>query len=195
VSPIRHISGLPIASRPVSRTSGAVHFENLRAIPWVFAWTQMRINVPGWYGIGTAFSEAMEGSPDTLSIFVRWYREWDFFQTLIDNAQQEMARARLVIARCYDDQVENSLYAKIAAEFDRARTAILRITGQHELLDNNKVIQQSIAERNKPTDLLNLLQLELIRRYRAADAAAQEELRPVLFASINGIAAAMQSTG
>ncbi len=210
-SPIAHIGGLPIASRPVSRKSGGqLHFENLRAIPWVFAWTQMRFNVPGWYGVGTALCEAIDESSETLGIFSRWYREWDFFTTLIDNAQQEMARARLVIARCYDELAADSppdgataaagsMYERIAAEFDRARSAILRVTGQREILDNNPVIQRSIEQRNGATDVLNLLQIELLRRYRAAEAGSQEPametLRPVLFASINAIAAAMQSTG
>jgi len=195
VSPIAHISALPIASRPVARDSGAVHFETLRAIPWVFAWTQMRFNVPGWYGIGTALSEALNESQDTIGVLSRWYREWEFFRTLIDNAQQEMARARLIIARCYDELSVASQYETIAGEYERARSAILRITGQAELLDNNPVIQQSIEQRNRPTDLLNLLQIELLRRYRAADEAGRTALRPALFASINGIAAAMQSTG
>jgi phosphoenolpyruvate carboxylase len=195
VSPIAHISGLPIASRPVSRDSGAVHFDNLRAIPWVFAWTQMRFNVPGWYGIGTALGEALDESEETRELLRRWYREWEYFRTLIDNAQQEMARARLCIARCYDELGGVSLYERIASEYERARGAILSITGQRELLDNNPVIQRSIEERNGPTDVLNLLQIELLRRYRGADEAGRGSLRPALFASINGIAAAMQSTG
>ncbi len=195
VSPIAHISGLPIASRPVSRDSGAVHFDNLRAIPWVFAWTQMRFNVPGWYGTGTALGEALDESEETRELLRRWYREWAYFRTLIDNAQQEMARARLCIARCYDELGGVSLYERIAAEYERAGRAILDITGQRELLDNNPVIQRSIEERNGPTDVLNLLQIELLRRYRTADEAGRGALRPALFASINGIAAAMQSTG
>jgi len=203
ISPIAYISGLPIASRPVSRDSGEVHFENLRAIPWVFGWTQMRLNVPGWYGIGTALAEAITASPGALGVLTRWYREWEFFRTMIDNAQQEMARARLCIARCYDAAVPEAdgsstnarLFSRIVTEFELARAAILRITEHRELLDNNKVIQRSIAERNNATDLLNLLQVELLARARAADAQGREALLPMLFASINGIAAAMQSTG
>jgi len=195
VSPIAHISALPIASRPVARTSGTVHFETLRAIPWVFAWTQMRFNVPGWFGIGTALSEVLDESADALRVLSGWYRKWEYFRTSIDNAQQEMARARLIIARCYDGQEVAPQYDRIAKEFELARSAILRITMQRELLDNNPVIQQSIEQRNGPTDLLNLLQIELLSRHRAADEAQKLELRPALFASINGIAAAMQSTG
>jgi len=195
VSPIAQISALPIASRPVSRASGAVHFENLRAIPWVFSWTQMRFNVPGWYGLGSALSEIIAEREEHASTLAKWYQEWEFFRTLIDNAQQEMARARLPIARCYDAAGGTSLFDRISGEFDRARGAILQITGQHALLDNNRVIQRSIEERNGATDVLNLLQVELLRRFREGDESQRATLRPVLFASINGIAAAMQSTG
>ncbi len=195
VSPIEHISALPIASRPVARTSGSVHFENLRAIPWVFAWTQMRFNVPGWYGIGTALSELLNESDEMASLLTDWYRHWTYFGTLIDNAQQEMARARLSIAQCYDSLSGESHFERIAAEFELARKAILNITGQRALLDNNPVIQRSIEQRNGATDLLNLCQIELLKRFRAADEAEKEQLRPALFASINGIASAMQSTG
>ena len=201
VSPIAHISALPIASRPVARSSGSVHFENLRAIPWVFSWTQMRINVPGWYGIGSSFSEAIAESEENIGILCRWYKEWEYFRAVIDNAQQEMARARLNIARHYDDLAPDSgrgvskHFERISAEFQLARTAILRITGQQEILDNNRVIQRSIEQRNGPTDLLNLLQVEMLRRSACADKTEKSTLRPVLFASISGIAAAMQSTG
>ncbi len=125
----------------------------------------------------------------------RWYREWEYFRTLIDNVQQEMARARLIIARQYDELAETSIYERIAKEYKLARSAILRITGQRELLDNNPAIQRSIEQRNHATDLLNLLQVELLRRYRDADEIGRNKLRPLLLASINGIAAAMQSTG
>lgn len=195
VSPIAHIAELPIASRPVSRGRGEVRFEGLRAIPWVFAWTQMRYNVPGWYGIGTALSEAIDESTEAADLCARWYKEWEYFRTMIDNAQQEMARARLVIARCYDPVAAGRHVELINAEFDRARRAILRITGQRELLDNNPVIQRSIHERNCPTDLLNLMQIELLRRYREAGEAERSAMRPVILASLNAIAAAMQSTG
>ncbi len=201
VSPIEHISALPIASRPVARSSGSVHFENLRAIPWVFSWTQMRINVPGWYGIGSALSEAISESEENIGILCRWYKGWEYFRGVIDNAQQEMARARLDIARQYDALSRDNGYGaskhfeRVSAEFQLARTAILRITGQKEILDNNPVIQRSIEQRNGPTDLLNLLQVELLRRSARSDKTEQSNLRPVLFASISGIAAAMQSTG
>lgn len=201
ITPIEQISRLPIASRPVSRRTGSeVHFENLRAIPWVFAWTQVRYLVPGWYGIGTALCELMEQHPEGESVLRSMYGSWPFFQAVVANAGRELARARLVISQRYAALAEAELPdapfpARLAAEFERARAAILKITGTQELLEDNPVIQKSIALRNPYTDVLNLLQLELLHRYRNRDGEDARELRRALFLSINGIAAAMQSTG
>jgi len=195
VSPIGHIGALPMASRPAARTPGTADFANLRAIPWVFAWTQIRLNVPGWYGLGTALTASSPDPNVTLEELRAWYQNWDYFRTMIDNAQQEMARARLIIASCYNDRANSSLYERITAEFERTREVILRITRQCELLDNNPVIKESIAERNGATDLLNLLQIELLDRLAHSGEEGQSELRAVILASINSIAAAMQSTG
>jgi phosphoenolpyruvate carboxylase len=199
-TPIEQISNLPIASRPVSRGStDEVDFDGLRAIPWGFAWTQTRYLVPGWYGIGKALSEVMEAEPGAEQELARLYREWPFLTAVVNNAQREMARARLEIAERYAALAgEGDFHARIAEDFRRAREAILAITGQEELLSNNEVIRKSIALRNPYTDVLNLLQIELLRRYRAADEGDEEGrrgLREALYLSINGIAAAMQSTG
>lgn len=195
VSPIAHISDLPIASRPVARSSGEVHFENLRAIPWVFGWTQMRYNVPGWFGIGTGIAEVIAARPESAETMKRLYREWDFFRTLIDNAQQEMARARLAIAGHYAKAAGSSQHHRIVEEFERTADAIRSITGKHDLLDNNPVIQRAIAARNPFTDVLNLIQVDLMGRFQNDSESDEELLRSTLFLSINGIAAAMQSTG
>ncbi len=198
-TPIEHISRIPIASRPVSRKAAAeVEFEDLRAIPWVFAWTQTRYIVPGWYGVGRGL-DAVVRDADKLERVRRMYEEWPFFRNVVENAQREMARARLQIARRYAALAEapgaEACHQRIAADFAQARAAILSITGQEELLDNSPVIQKSIALRNPYTDVLNLLQVELLRRYRNAEEAERGRLRQLLFLSINGIAAAMQSTG
>lgn len=201
ITPIEQISRLPIASRPVSRKSGAdVNFETLRAIPWVFAWTQVRYMVPGWYGVGTALEEVMRERPESMLTLQRLYGEWDFFRAVVDNAAREMARARLEIAHEYacladDPEVSRAFHGRIAEEFDRARTAILAITGYEELLDESPVIRKSIALRNPYTDVLNLLQIELLKRYRAMPEEVAATLAVPLFLSVNGLAAAMQSTG
>jgi len=206
-TPIEHISRLPIASRPVSRgDTSQVDFEGLRAIPWGFAWTQTRYVVPGWYGVGRGLATVLEpdGGGDggaNRERLARLYREWPFLTAVVNNAQREMARGRLEIAEEYaalarEAGCDADLHDTIRRDFDAARRAILAVTGQDELLDNSPVIQKSIALRNPYTDVLNLLQIELLRRHRKAtkeeDKAA---LRDALFLSINGIAAAMQSTG
>jgi phosphoenolpyruvate carboxylase len=198
-TPIEQISRIPIASRPVSRKGASeVDFEGLRAIPWGFAWTQTRYLLPGWFGLGGALDEALEEDAGALDLLRRLYRGDRFFATVLDNAQLEMARARLEIAGRYAElagAAGEEFHRRIAADFAAARRALLGITGGNELLDNDPVIQRSIALRNPYTDVLNLLQIELLRRLRAAAEGDREPLRRALFATIDGIAAAMQSTG
>lgn len=194
-SPVLHIGELPIASRPVARTGGEIHFDNLRAIPWVFAWTQMRYNAPGWYGLGTAFTDEVLDDPDRLKRCRDSYRAGGFFRAFIDNAQQEMARARPEVACWYAGEAGGGLHDQLVSEFRRTERAILGITGQAALLDNNPVIQRSILERNADCDVINALQVELLRRWRKAGDEARHDLRPLILLSVNALAAAMQSTG
>ena len=199
-TPIEHISRLPIASRPVSRASEGeeVQFENLRAIPWVFSWTQTRYIAPGWYGTGRALASLLDEEPDALDTLRTLYRQWPFFRTVLDSAQREMARARLPIAERYDAlaDVDTSFHQPIVEDYERAESAILQITDQEALFDNSPVLKKSIELRNPYTDVLNLLQVELLKRYRAStDDAEQKGLREAIFLSINGVSAAMQSTG
>jgi phosphoenolpyruvate carboxylase len=200
VTPIEHISRLPIASRPVARaTSAKVAFDTLRAIPWVFAWTQVRYIVPGWYGTGAGLAGLLDDDAGAGEELARLYGEWPFFRALVDNAQREMARARLSVAEAYDrlasEDDRAGFHDRIVADFRRGRDAILRITGQQDLIANDPVIQRSIELRNPYTDVLNLVQIELLRRFRSESSERREMLRQALFYSINGIAAAMQSTG
>lgn len=194
-SPVLHIGELPIASRPVSRAGGDVRFRNLRAIPWVFAWTQMRYNAPGWYGIGSAFAKEVMDNAERVTACREAYQRGGYFRAFIDNAQQEMARARLAVARWYFCEEDSALHQRLAEEFALAESAIFSITGQQQLLDNNRVIQQSIRERNPDTDVINMLQVELLRRWRAAKDDESGELRSLILLSVNALAAAMQSTG
>ena len=217
-TPIEHISRLPIASRPVSRGASAeVAFDGLRAIPWVFAWTQVRYMVPGWYGTGAALGELLDDDPEALDDLRELYEAWPFLRAVMDSAQREMARARLPVSAEYDrlsgegrggDAGSSDFHRRIVEDFQKGREALLRITGQEELLDSDPVIQRSIELRNPYTDVLNLVQLELLRRSRASDGGpstgpedgsaddpGKEDLGQALFLSINGIAAAMQSTG
>ncbi len=196
-TPIEHISRLPIASRPVSRGSTkTADFENLRAIPWVFAWTQVRYNVPGWYGIGVALQEMLEKNEGTLDKFQQWYEEGIFFNTILDNAQREMARTHIPTSTIYEDIDDGSFHEQITKDFRKAEEAIKKITGQEYILENSQVIKKSIRFRNPFTYPLNMMQVELLNRWNEGPEAEEEEpLRNALFLSINGIAAAMQSTG
>ncbi|MCH8969951.1 MAG: phosphoenolpyruvate carboxylase, partial [Planctomycetes bacterium] len=172
-----------------------VDFNSLRAIPWVFAWTQTRYNVPGWYGLGTALEAVIQEDRGNLDQLRKLYEEWYFFHAAIDNAQLEMARAQLATARFYARLSSGEGFDReIASEFERTRQAIYQITGRDSLLGHNPVIQKSIALRNPYTDVLNLQQVELLRRWTQATKKEREPLRQALFLSINGVAAAMQST-
>ncbi len=196
-TPIEHISRLPIASRPVSRGSAkAADFDNLRAIPWVFAWTQVRYNVPGWYGIGTALQEAMDLEDDVLEKFQTWYKEDIFFKTILDNAQREMARTHIQTSTIYEDIDGGEFHNRIVDDFQKTEDAIKKITGQDQILAHSPVILNSIKFRNPFTYPLNMMQVELLDRWNSDGKKKDENsLRDALFLSINGIAAAMQSTG
>ncbi|MCB9844467.1 MAG: phosphoenolpyruvate carboxylase [Phycisphaeraceae bacterium] len=195
-TPIAHISRLPLASRPVMRTPGGADFGRLRAIPWVFAWTQIRATAPGWYGVGMGLRAAIERDGGALDRFRQWARSWPFFGAIIANAEQEMARARLLIAERYARAAsvdDDPVFARVKEEFSRTRDLVLSIGGFEGLLDRRPVIRDSIRARNPDTDALNLCQIELMGRARRGDD--DPVLEAALLASLNGIAAAMQSTG
>lgn len=200
VTPIECISGLPIGSRPTSR-SGGLSFEGLRAIPWVFSWTQIRAIVPGWYGAGTALHDLMTAEPESRDALRQAYGEWPFLKAVVDNALREMARSRMVIARLYaarlGEEGDEAMLGRLMKDFAKARDTLLSLSGETELLDRTPVIRKSIQLRNPYTDVLNLLQVELLERARSGDCGADEAtaLTEALLASVNGVAAAMQSTG
>lgn len=194
-SPIEHIGNLPIASRPVSRAQGkSLTFDRLRAIPWVFSWIQMRALVPGWYGIGTAIADASDAQRQTL----RTNSARPLISTILENASQELARARMPILHRYARNAPNgeAMFERVQGEYQRAAQAVLDATGNDDLMAHSPVVGRSIAQRNPMTDVLHLAQIELLQRHRAAGSDEQRsEIAPVIQASINGIAAAMQSTG
>lgn len=196
ITPIEFISKLPIASRPVSRkAANEIEFENLRAIPWVFSWTQTRYNVPGWFGVGHALEHYVTTHADALLQLQQLYQQSAFGKWLLDNVQQEMAKTHLIIAQFYQQfDPDSGMENMITQDFQLAEKYLRLITHENILLANNPILQKSIQLRNPYTDVLNLLQVELMRRwqYKKADKAA---LNAALLLSINGIAAAVQSTG
>lgn len=200
ITPVEHIGNLPIASRPVSRGGDkGLEFDDLRAIPWVFGWTQVRYNVPGWYGLGASLGPIIEQDPAVMETLKKWYKEWSFFGTIMDNAQRELARTHVLTTEMYTKDADQRLHKIIMEDFEKTRDMVLEITGQENILDMRKVIQNSIEFRNVFTYPLNLLQVELLNRWKDAGQDADEEeileLKHALFLSINGVAAAMQSTG
>jgi len=195
-TPIDELALLEIGSRPVRRPEGEDDFAALRAIPWVFAWTQNRCLLPAWYGCGTAFAAA---TPRELR---RLYREWAFFRSLVENIEMTLAKSSLDIAEGYLELVargrdRDRIHEAIAAEHERTVTAVLSIVGARELLDRHPVLQRSIRLRNPYVDPMNAIQVDLLRRYRDPDAAdaERERVRRPLLRSIAGIAAALRNTG
>ncbi len=206
-TPIQEIARLNAASRPVSR-GGGQHLEDLRAIPWVFSWTQIRCNLPGWYGLGTALGWAeREGHLETLRAM---YQRWPFFRTLVDNADFSLGTASLEVTRLYaglveDEAIRRKVFGRIEREYRQAARLVPAISGHERLLGGSPVLQRSVALRNPYVDPLHCAQVALLRRWRgtcsheqgtagAEDTRCQELLRGILH-TINGIAAGVQVSG
>lgn len=202
-TPIEEIENLPIASRP-SRRTGQRTLKDLRAIPWVFAWTQNRCLIPAWYGLGTALSDVKYSNRSHWQRILEMYRQWPFFQAAIDNAATALAKTDMYVGQCYselcsDDEQRRQIWRLIASERDRSRQTILDLVGGSELLATTPWFQGSIEVRNPDIDPLNLIQIELLRRRRSLEGAAEEnELqrqRDLLRLTVQGIAAGMRTTG
>ncbi|MBU6429771.1 MAG: phosphoenolpyruvate carboxylase, partial [Cyanobacteria bacterium REEB65] len=202
-TPIAEIRELNIGSRPVLRQAGS-SLDDLRAIPWTFAWQQSRFGLSGWYGAGTGLAAYAGQSPRALAQLTEWYRTWPFFALLLDNVAVVMAKADLGIARLYADlttdrQLGDRFYAHITREFELAQRWILAITGQQRLLDKNPMLQRSIALRNPYIDPLSYLQVALLRRKRTlsphADANLRQDLDHAISLSIHGVAAGLRASG
>jgi len=190
-TPVDEISALPIGSRPSKRKSGGL--ESLRAIPWVFAWTQNRSILPGWYGVGSAL-EAYAAKGDGLEMLRRMYRDWPFFRMVVDNVTMVLAKSDIAIASRYAALAPAStrpLWRRIRAEHARTRRWVKRLTHEARLLDGNVPLQRSISLRNPYVDPMSFLQVELLKRKREGCEHCD---RPLLL-SLNGIAAGMRNTG
>jgi phosphoenolpyruvate carboxylase len=194
-TPIDVIEHLTLGSRPAQRPSGE-GLKDLRAIPWVFSWTQSRFILAAWYGLGSALSEFMERE-EALPVLRRMYENWPFFRTLIDNAQLSLAKADLYIAEQYaalveDQKAASRIFQEIQDEYERSRRSVLAITQQKVLLEPAAVLRESIWLRNPYVDPLNFLQVRFLREWREGQS---EELLPLLRLTVHGIASGMKSTG
>ncbi len=197
VTPVDEISRLRLGSRPSKRRAeGGI--EDLRAIPWVFSWTQTRIILPAWFGLGSALEAAREqhGLP-----FVREMAAgWPFFAALVSNAEMACAKADLHIGRRYAELMDDAatrerLWAVVAEEYERTTRELMLVRDRPRLLDHEPALQASIARRNPYVDPLSVVQVDLLRRLRAAGATPPEELRRVSLLTINGIAGGLRNTG
>lgn len=200
-TPLPEVGELNIGSRP-SKRKNSDRFEDLRAIPWVFAWTQSRYLLPAWYAAGTGLQSFYQGKEENLKVLQQMYQHYPFFTSLIDTLQMAMAKADLIIAKEYSHMVKNKdarerIFGQIQEEFNLTKDLVLKITGQQEILDNQPVLQESIRLRNPYVDPLSYLQVQLLNELRTLREQNQDDpelLREVLL-TINGIAAGLRNTG
>ncbi len=193
-TPVDLIERMRIGSRPASRRDGT-GVENLRAIPWVFAWTQSRLMLPGWYGVGSGLAAACEKFDDDA--FREMFREWYFMRAMTSDAEMVLAKADLGIAMLYSElagELHNEFFPMIEKEFELTRDLILEYTDQESLLEGDFTLQRAIMLRNPYVDPMSLMQVDLLRRWRATNREDQD-LFDTLLASINGIAQGLQNTG
>ncbi|MFB9889200.1 phosphoenolpyruvate carboxylase [Planobispora takensis] len=198
VSPLEEIGSLRLGSRPARRGLGAPRsLDDLRAIPWVFAWAQTRVNLPGWYGLGSGLEAVV--SETGIEELRAAYREWPLFASLLDNVEMSLAKTDRDIASRYlalggrDDFVE-----QVLAEYDLTRRLVLEVTGHTRLLENRRVLSRAVQLRDPYVDALSHLQLRALSALRAEEGLPEEErdrLSTLLLLSVNGVAAGLQNTG
>lgn len=210
ITPIAELSDLRLGSRPAARgrrvADEATPIDALRAIPWTFAWTQARINLPGWYGLGAALEAYREthGVAGFAEI-ARLYRSWPFLASVLDNAELILAKADMDVARRYAslaigadrDGAAPRRWSTIEAEYHRTVAMLLAVTGRDRLLDGAPVLQRSIVLRNPYVDSLSELQVRLLARLRAMtpDDPSNQRVRRLVQLTVNGVAAGLQGTG
>jgi phosphoenolpyruvate carboxylase len=196
-TPFPEIATLNIGSRPASRKASQ-SLDDLRAIPWVFSWSQCRAMVPGWYGFGSAVESLLrdrEASPAELR---EMHASWPFFRAMLSNLDMVLAKTDLGIAQRYaelvpDIELGKSTFAKIAGEWEASKRGLFQITGAAEFLADNPTLARSIRNRFPYLDALNHMQIELLRRFRAGDS--DERTARAIHLTINGVAAGLRNSG
>lgn len=200
-TPIELVETLNIGSRP-SRRKSSNKIDDLRAIPWVFSWTQSRANLSSWYGIGTAIKEWCDSESGAIDEIQEMYEQWPFFTTLFKNVHLGLGRSDMDIsglyARLADQEIATEIYESIKTEFDLTCQKVLTVTQDNEILDTESWLQHSIKVRNPYVDPLNYIQVALLERLRGDETFSdsdRSELIRILSNSVNGIAAGLQNVG
>jgi phosphoenolpyruvate carboxylase len=196
-TPVSEIGSLNVGSRPTSRKPTS-SISDLRAIPWVMAWSQSRVMLPGWYGTGSAVESWIAGDEGRVEVLRDLYQRWPFFQTVLSNMAQVLAKTDLGLAARYaelvkDESLRSRVFDKIAAEHQRSINAHKLITGQDNLLADNPALARSVFNRFPYLEPLNHLQVELLRRYRSGDD--DELVQRGILLTMNGLASALRNSG
>ena len=196
-SPIKAISSFNIGSRPAARKT-ITEIGGLRAIPWVFSWSQSRVMFPGWYGVGSSFKEFIDENPkENLAFLRKMYKNWPFFQSLLSNVDMVLSKSNMNIAfeyakLCEDEKVQE-IYYTILDEWQLTKNVILAIEDYDELLEENPYLRDSLDYRMRYFNILNYIQLELIKRQRRGELSSDEER--LIHITINGIATGLRNSG
>jgi phosphoenolpyruvate carboxylase len=201
VTPIDIIEQIEIGSRPASRTRKAT-FASMRAIPWVFAWTQNRQAITGWFGFGFAVQESVDAGEIRWKDLQSMYRSWKFFRSLVDNVEMVLQKADMAIGELYlscaeDRRASARIFNEIKAEYDRTLLVVLKIKRSRTLLESDVPLRQSLLLRNAYMDPISFIQVRFIRRYRDSrtSAAERRKILSLLRSTVNGISAGMRNTG
>ena len=200
-TPIDIIEQIEIGSRPSSRKKNK-DFKSLRAIPWVFSWTQNRQTISGWYGFGHSINKCVDEKITSWEEIRKMYDEWEFFKMLVNNIEMVLLKTDMIIGKeyvslCRNKKTAEEIFEMINKEYELSVKTVLKITGENELLEHNKSLQSSLLLRNPYIDPISFIQLRFMKQYREKNfpKSKKDKLVSLLRITVNGIAAGVRNTG